>query len=507
MQHCVFSSVATIRSVKLHKESRRLGNRGFSSIDHGRTGRPPGSRSAFFQQDALRLNLRRSLLNARESLRESKDQLNGRFRNPGSAFSPALPTGKSNIQQLHSPTVSEPAGHNFFPHGQQPTPGEKSPASSETSLPSFSTGSESRLPFAPLESAYLLSFINDAYARLLARQLQMPASKYKNSDRTEDNQARNKIPVHGPVSSPNVDPQKFVSANGEMKPDFWRNINSVLFDRTGSSNVHSSFRTATQDFPGLPPLFSLSSAVRNVSKQAEMCSSRNSMGNGCSSPNPAWCSLLQQCDFRINKVNQFAAPNPGPFPNPILSTGFNQTGSLYGQTRNTDAISPPFAPTPGNPTFPAYDPTFYSILGSVFASMFQQTSFAPGGCGEKSGLLSVQNLTGNGVSPDDDLLQNSDPINLKLRHQDPLPNLNGTGDSCPKSSNNAILSIERVLEVTNNNNNNRQPELQLHNRNGLGSPSAMQRLEVACNLSQRSNMSRISPSFSKHGFTGHSFLL
>ncbi|KAF5402339.1 hypothetical protein PHET_03984 [Paragonimus heterotremus] len=142
----------------MQRESRRHGNRYLNNSEHHRSGRPSGTRANQNNHDFNKTGSYRSLLGARDQLRTSKNQMSNRLRLSNSAFSPALPRVQSkNSPQLHSPILPESSLYPLLNNGTQQTYCEKSPSSSETSLPSLGPNPETNKVsdlFGPTNEVY-----------------------------------------------------------------------------------------------------------------------------------------------------------------------------------------------------------------------------------------------------------------------------------------------------------------------------------------------------------------
>ncbi|CAL8098290.1 unnamed protein product [Calicophoron daubneyi] len=185
---------STLRTVKLHKDSRRLATRHLNTYEQHRSGRMVGTRPGTFQQDLNRQTARRNFLGSKDTFRSFGDTITSRINFSSCAFDTNIPAGFISNHHLCSPTTSEPGALSSFTNSSSCCfrSSEKSPSSSETSVPSLGSVSaggggssgvgEPRVPFSPSESAYLLSSINEAYARLLARQI---GTSQSGSNKTE----------------------------------------------------------------------------------------------------------------------------------------------------------------------------------------------------------------------------------------------------------------------------------------------------------------------------------
>ncbi|CAH8668551.1 unnamed protein product [Dicrocoelium dendriticum] len=162
---------SSLRTANIHREARRNGIRHLKGVDN-RLVKCSRSHNADKKHELNRIVLGMSSAITRHQTRRYRDQLAAErilFRN--SALGPEDTVGKAEtphrLPSQMCPTDPTVKGLNL---SVQQTPSEKLPSSNEKSVPFLGVETGSNVQLSLINSTCLLSSINEAYARLLARQ-------------------------------------------------------------------------------------------------------------------------------------------------------------------------------------------------------------------------------------------------------------------------------------------------------------------------------------------------
>ncbi|KAF8563669.1 hypothetical protein P879_06998 [Paragonimus westermani] len=508
--------VASLRTAKMQRENRRHGNRYMNNSEHHRSGRPSGTRAIQNNHDFNKTSNHRSLLGARDQLRTSKNHMSNRLRFSSSAFSPALPRVQSKTSpQLHSPIIPESSLYPVLNNGTQQTYCEKSPSSSETSLPSLGPNPETnKVPFSPFESAYLLSSINVAYARLLARQIQMsqgPETRAQGIADRVQTQPSPSVPFQALTSK--------TAANGPVSNGEWDLLYRPRFPKPPLPNLNEA-----KDAIDFPPSFFPQRSPQWIQRSNFDPSAlfrnpldaytRNPLATttvGLSNP---WFTLPRDDHMthtsavKMNSVGIMSQPqatfiSSSPLMSPALLA--TVTSSALSLSKNTDLSNQ--SAGSGN------TPTKLTSTHCYDSSLFYTAMFAQ--------LLqgSVTNRAVTDVDKASEHLKLDSTTKFSTPHDTHFPRSSAFGHTEPKScvlteeetspldcTKNTILSIEKLLDAeyhqnklkaTENANCRTQQDMNPH---GLNSP-----LGLPFNLAQRSTIPMLSTAFTKSRMGDYSF--
>ncbi|CAH8664012.1 unnamed protein product [Schistosoma rodhaini] len=163
------SKYSTVRTGRIYKEMKRLGSRHQNLCEHSTINRSFPSRNNYpIPEDLQRNKMKRATheINSHGFSDKFKKHsiLSTRFSPPMLIREELAPITSETVNITNNPTKSLK-----IPRSTQKTNDRSSPT--ESSIKSFSSISDtSGIGFSPYESTYLLSSINEAYAKLLARQ-------------------------------------------------------------------------------------------------------------------------------------------------------------------------------------------------------------------------------------------------------------------------------------------------------------------------------------------------
>ncbi|CAH8573981.1 unnamed protein product [Schistosoma turkestanicum] len=192
--------LATARTGRIHKEMKRLGSRHQNLCEHSTTNRSFLSRNNYPIPDDLQRNKLKRVAHDMNS-----NGFDDKFKKHN-----ALPTRFSPpmlIQEELASVASETT--NITNNATKPLKlprliqktNDKSSSPSESSIKSFGSISDtSGIGFSPYESTYLLSSINEAYAKLLARQTSLDKMTF-NTTTTSNNAPSFATTIHQDISS------------------------------------------------------------------------------------------------------------------------------------------------------------------------------------------------------------------------------------------------------------------------------------------------------------------
>ncbi|CAH8668563.1 unnamed protein product [Dicrocoelium dendriticum] len=158
-----------LRMVKLQREKRRTG---------ARIEKDPMQRSVTSRHEFGGSVTRRNSECKHHQMQLYRDQMaTQRIRYPTSAFSEVTSVGKvTTTRQTSSPECINDPTAGVINTGKQQIPSYKSSPSIVTSLPSVGVNTDCKFPMSPFKSINLLASINQAYGRLLARQIKQETS-------------------------------------------------------------------------------------------------------------------------------------------------------------------------------------------------------------------------------------------------------------------------------------------------------------------------------------------
>ncbi|CAH8636538.1 unnamed protein product [Schistosoma guineensis] len=164
------SKYSTVRTGRIYKEMKRLGSRHQNLCEYSTINRPFPSRNNYpIPEDLQRNKMKRATheINSHGFSDKFKKHniLSTRFSPPMLVREELAPITSETVNITNNATKSLK-----LPRSTQKT-NDKSSSPTESSIKSFSSISDtSGIGFSPYESTYLLSSINEAYAKLLARQ-------------------------------------------------------------------------------------------------------------------------------------------------------------------------------------------------------------------------------------------------------------------------------------------------------------------------------------------------
>lgn len=384
---------------------------------------------------------------------------NSRIPFPPSAFGlGTLTKGISNTSQTsHSPMESSEALPLSILSNGLPV-GEKSPSSSDNSMPSFGAKPEPTVPFSPFESTYLLSSINEAYARLLSRQFQ------SQQPTTTQNTDPNSIPTLRAISpsSPHLDISlnPLLGRNGEGSV-VYRRPYSGRPNKENAKKIGDAVRTGFALPRSIPPTLS-SAPLSQPRPMNPPLGSFFPQSSIKTSPDHTQVTMLNGSrpthsyglEKRTNPTNSCHPPVPptSVFPFQPYSSSPAELSQLPSGPLSCGVGSAPAHPMP-NP----YESSFYSILGAIFVNWAQRNVDRKGAVDrpsypsvrptvserESGSFASKSDINGfnDGMSPVDLVARNVD--RPKVFHR-------GSNTAESTESNDTILSIEKLLEVPSN---------------------------------------------------------
>ncbi|CAH8616689.1 unnamed protein product [Schistosoma mattheei] len=164
------SKYSTVRTGRIYKEMKRLGSRHQNLCEYSTINRPFPSRNNYpIPEDLQRNKMKRATHETNSHGFNDKFKkhniLSTRFSPPMLIREELAPITSETVNITNNATKSLK-----LPRSTQKT-NDKSSSPTESSIKSFSSISDtSGIGFSPYESTYLLSSINEAYAKLLARQ-------------------------------------------------------------------------------------------------------------------------------------------------------------------------------------------------------------------------------------------------------------------------------------------------------------------------------------------------
>ncbi|THD26910.1 hypothetical protein D915_002363 [Fasciola hepatica] len=455
---------ASPRTIKMMKEHRRMNSRHTNSFDQTRFSRGSSGRSLSYQTSSIRNSAKRNpTMNAsKEAFSNFKDKLNNRIPFLPSAFGVnTLPKGTSNTSRTsQSPMdTSEALPLSILSNGLPV--GEKSPSSSDNSIPSFGTKPDTAVPFSPFESTYLLSSINEAYARLLSRQLQpqqTPTIQHLNPSSVPTTRTIPSINSHSGIAMGSLpcrqEEESSIahrkSYNGRPNKD-----NGMKIDDAVQAGPVLP-RPIPPTLPGalFPQPRPMNSLLGDFLSQSSMKTHPDHIQvNPLNGSRPGHSYGSERRTTSTNPVHPLVPPTSMfPFPSHNSSPiGLNQQAPGPHPGSMGSAIF--------NPMFNPYGSNFYSILGAIFASWAQRgvdrkavsshpdySSFLPSVFDRHNGSFASKSEM-NGFT------EEMNPVDLVARNSG-RPKFPSRRPNTAESteSNDSILSIEKLLEVSSSQN-------------------------------------------------------